>query len=248
MGWCLLSCQFPLIRHSWLSCTGAKLLSCLRRCLKPWRRPTELISGALQRGTVHDPWYCITQCKIHPLRGGTWCFQLNLNHILTHWILCFMGFPHPQWIKTVIITSKHGHWNCEVQDPLQDPLVVISLQSFIFLSILFLSFFLFLVFCCYSFLSQHKGPPSYPQQKPAGWGEREGGKENLYKLFLCKWCGQSSCLRKVTEVADWAGLCFSTKLHPNKPLFVQYRSSQTGQLQQTEQEAVSYEDWIMMLL
>lgn len=70
------------------------------------------------------------------------------------------------------------------------------------------------------------------------------GKENMYKLFLCKWWGQSS---GVTEVAVWAGLCYSTQFHPNKPLCAQYSTAETGQVHQTEREAVSCEEWVMML-
>lgn len=101
------------------------------------------------------------------------------------------------------------------------PLLYILIHSF--------SLFLFRVYCCCSFLSKHKGPCLYLQQQPVGWREREGGKENTYKLFLSKWWGQSSCVRKVTEVAVWAGLCFYTKLPPNKCLFIQYSTSETGQ-------------------
>lgn len=140
---CLLSCQFLLIRHCWLRYTGAKLLSCLRRCHKPSRIPKEPPDSFL------DP-FTKGLCMIRSVASSSAkflspgevpeCFQLNLNHILTQWTLCFAALAHPQWIKTVIIPSNHGHWNCS-KDPLQDPPVVISLQSSIFLSILSLSFF-----------------------------------------------------------------------------------------------------------
>lgn len=163
MGWCLLSCQFPLIRHSWLGYTGAKLLSCLRRYHKPSRsskEPPDSFLGSSTQGLCMIHGVASQSVKFTPSGEAARCFQLNLNHILTQWTLCFVGFPHSQWIKTVMIISNHGHWNCNNQDPLQDPPVVISLQPFTLFSIL--SLFLFLVYCCSSFLSKHKGPHSYP--------------------------------------------------------------------------------------
>lgn len=79
---------------------------------------------------------------VYLLWGVTWAFPPKPECRSSHWTLCFVGFPHPQWIKAAPITSTNRHQNCHIWISSLHPWVVIS---FSLLSTFILSLFFYFI-------------------------------------------------------------------------------------------------------
>lgn len=130
-----------LMGHKWLSLTEVR--GTCHVLQGPSQAPADSLLGPSTR--LHMIHSVARNCKTPPVppRGGTWAFPPKC--LLTHWNLCFRGFPHLWQIRTANITSTKEDWNYNNQVSLLD-LWWCYLSSLLSTFILSFSFFKFLMY------------------------------------------------------------------------------------------------------